>query len=87
MVVVYALFNLINTEIYIGITTDITRRLKEHNSGKSHYTKAYKPWQVFYTEQCPDYSSARTREIFLKTTAGRRELRKKLSASGLLNTE
>jgi putative endonuclease len=87
MVTVYALFNLVNDEIYIGISNDITRRLKEHNSGKSHFTKAYKPWRVFYTELCSDYTSARSRELYFKTTTGRRELRKKLSESGLLNTE
>jgi len=35
MVLVYALSNEINNEVYIGITVDIERRLKEHNSGKS----------------------------------------------------
>jgi putative endonuclease len=87
MVIVYALSNEINNEVYIGITIDISRRLKEHNSGKSRYTKAYKPWEVFYTEVCDDYAAARTREVFFKTTVGRRELRRKLSEIKLLNTE
>ena len=87
MVFVYALSNEINSELYIGITLDIERRLKEHNSGKSRYTKAYKPWKVFYTEVCEDYSAARKREVYFKTTTGRRELKRKLKEFKLLNTE
>ena len=49
VVTVYALKNSINDEIYVGISTDPERRLKEHNSGKNRYTKAFKPWSIFYT--------------------------------------
>ncbi len=87
MVTVYALFNEINTEIYIGITQDIEQRLKELNSGYSRYTKAFKPWKIFYTEVCDDYSAARKRELYFKITSGRRELRKKLMEFKLLNTD
>jgi len=75
MVIVYALSNEINSEVYIGITKDIERRLKEHNSGKFRYTRAYKPWEVFYTEVYKDYSAARKREVYFKTSSGRRELK------------
>lgn len=72
MVYVYALKNNINAEIYVGITTDIKRRLKEHNSGKNRYTKAFVPWEVFYMEEQPDYIHAREREKYLKSAAGKR---------------
>jgi putative endonuclease len=85
MVTVYALFNQINDEIYIGITADLERRLKEHNAGQSQYTKAYKPWTLFFTETCPGYPEARSREIYFKTTKGRRELRTRLADYNLLN--
>ncbi len=49
VVTVYALKNSINDEIYVGISTDPERRLKEHNSGKNRYTKAFKHWSIFYT--------------------------------------
>ena len=78
MVYVYALSNSINTEVYIGISSDPERRLKEHNQGKSRYTKAYKPWKIFYTEECDSYANARQLELYYKTTTGRREIRKKL---------
>jgi predicted GIY-YIG superfamily endonuclease len=46
-VFVYALKNQINDEIYVGISADLDRRLKEHNSGKNRYTKAFLPWTLF----------------------------------------
>lgn len=87
MVIVYALYNKINSKIYIGITIDIKRRLKEHNAGKNRYTKAFMPWMVFFKEQSEDYSSARKRELYFKSTKGRRELKRKLIELNLLNTE
>ena len=74
MVKVYSLFNRFNEEIYIGITIDLDRRLYEQNTGKSKYTKTYKPWTVFYSEECADYLSAPKREIYFNTTTGLREL-------------
>jgi hypothetical protein len=47
-VFVYALKNQINDEIYVGISADLDRRLKEHNSGKNRYTKAFLPWTLFF---------------------------------------
>jgi len=76
MITVYALKNQVNSEIYVGITNSLERRLIEHNSGRHRYTKAFKPWTVFYTEEHPDYSSARKREKYLKAASGKRFLKK-----------
>jgi putative endonuclease len=77
-VVVYALHNSINEEIYVGISKDVERRLVEHNHGSNRYTKAFRPWKVFYTEVHPTYASARKREIYFKNASGKRYLRKML---------
>ena len=74
MVTVYALKNKINNEIYVGISKDPNRRLIEHNSGKNRYTKAFSPWHIFFQELYDDYESARIREIYLKSSAGKRYL-------------
>ena len=79
MVVVYALTNTMNDEVYVGITSSLDRRITEHNSGKNRYTKAFVPWSVYYTEQQPDYPSARKREKYLKSAAGKRFLKRQLS--------
>ncbi|MBL7870937.1 MAG: GIY-YIG nuclease family protein [Cyclobacteriaceae bacterium] len=72
----YALHNFNNEEIYVGISKDVERRLAEHNLGLNRYTKAFKPWKVFYTESHPTYSSARVREKYFKNASGKRYLRK-----------
>ena len=83
MITVYALKNQINNEIYVGITKNLSVRLAEHNKGTNRYTKAFKPWTQFYTEEYPDYSSARKREKELKGTSGKRFLRNILDSGSL----
>ena len=78
MITVYALKNEVNNEIYVGITKDLTQRMKAHNQGKNRYTKAFMPWIVFYTEDYADYETARKREKALKSTTGKRFLRNQL---------
>jgi predicted GIY-YIG superfamily endonuclease len=75
MVTVYALLNQFNEEVYVGMSTAIKRRLREHNTGKNRYTKAFKPWEIFYTEEHGDWESARKREKYLKSAAGKRFLK------------
>jgi len=79
-VFVYALRNFINEEIYVGISHDVEKRLTEHNLGKNRYTKAFRPWKVFYTEPHPTYSSARVREKYFKHASGKRYLKKILGS-------
>jgi putative endonuclease len=64
-VFVYALKNQINNEIYVGISSDPERRLKEHNSGKNRYTKAFKPWSIFYTEPFEGFEVAENAKFIL----------------------
>jgi len=33
-------------EHYVGVTNNLTLRLKEHNAGKSAYTSPFKPWRI-----------------------------------------
>ena len=75
MVIVYALSNKVNEEVYVGMTSDLDRRISEHNSGKNRYTKAFLPWTVFYTEEHPEFSSARKREKYIKSASGKRFLK------------
>jgi len=59
---------------YIGSCRDVEIRLKEHNTGKQRFTKGGIPWILVYREEYSDYSSARKREIYLKTGQGRKYL-------------
>jgi putative endonuclease len=81
-VFVYALHNFINDEIYVGISKDVERRLVEHNLGSNRYTKAFKPWKVFYTEVHFSYLSARKREKYYKNASGKKYLKGILGNAG-----
>lgn len=65
-------------ELYVGFTKDLKNRLVEHNKGLSTYTKRYAPWELIYYEACRDILDAERREKYLKTTQGRRMLRRRL---------
>lgn len=54
-------------KIYVGLSNDPDRRLKEHNTGKSIYTKKYMPWHRFYLEEVIDIKQARSKEKYLKS--------------------
>jgi len=43
MFYVYVLESKKEKELYIGFTTDLRRRIAEHNSGKNKSTKPYTP--------------------------------------------
>ncbi|MEW6193646.1 MAG: GIY-YIG nuclease family protein [Bacteroidota bacterium] len=46
------------------------KRLKYHNSGKSKYTKKYRPWEIHYYETFEKKKEALKRELFFKTVSG-----------------
>jgi len=51
---------------YIGSTQNLDERLQRHNQGRSQYTKSKRPWQLVYSEEHPDRSSAIKRENQIK---------------------
>ena len=63
---------------YAGHTDDINRRLKEHNDGKSTFTKRHIPWKVFHMETFDTEYESIKREKYLKSAAGRRWMKKNL---------
>lgn len=57
-----------DTSLYTGITTNITRRIDEHNSNKNgaKYTRARQPVSLVYFEKAENRSLASKRERELK---------------------
>ena len=52
---------------YTGWTTDVERRIGEHNAGRgARYTKYRRPVELIYVEELPDRSTAMSREYELK---------------------
>jgi putative endonuclease len=78
MFYVYILKSEKNQELYIGYTSDLKRRLKEHNQGLNFSTKRYIPWSIIYYEACLEESDARRREQYLKTTQGNRLIKRRI---------
>ncbi|PIR46964.1 MAG: endonuclease [Candidatus Vogelbacteria bacterium CG10_big_fil_rev_8_21_14_0_10_45_14] len=62
--------------LYKGFTNDITRRMKEHQSGHTQTTRGMIGLDILYTETYEDMDVARGREVYLKSSAGRRFLKK-----------
>ena len=65
--------------VYKGMTNDLERRLLEHRRGKTKTTRFMVNLHVVYTEEYPTQEEARSREVYLKTAAGRRFLKLKIT--------
>ncbi len=63
---VYLLRSLKSGKFYLGWTTDLKRRLQEHNLGESCYTRLKGPWELVGYESFSDVDSAKKRERALK---------------------
>ncbi len=73
----YHAYVLINTEglFYKGSTNDLQKRINEHNTGVSKYTKRKGPWKLFYSEVFETRREAVKRELFFKSGKGREFLK------------
>ena len=56
---------------YAGVTTDLDRRVQEHNSGKSVHTNNYRPWTIATHIAFSDRSKALRFEKYIKSGSGR----------------
>jgi len=65
-----------NSSIYIGQTDDLERRWKEHQNGRIDWTSRYRPVEIAHFEVLSTREEALRREQKLKTSYGRKWLRK-----------
>ena len=56
---------------YYGSTSDLKKRLKNHNAGKSKFTKGHRPWEIIYSEKYDTRTEAIKRERFFKSIDGK----------------
>ena len=75
MAFVYVLFSDSTGRTYAGCSADWTLRLNQHNAGRVKATRRGSPWRVVHLENVEAMIEARRRELYLKTSAGRRWLR------------
>jgi len=56
-----------DSTLYCGVTTDVSRRIKEHNRGTaSRYTRGRGPVSLVARASCPDRASAQVLEAVVK---------------------
>ena len=69
------------SDIYIGQTEDISRRVYEHNAGKSISTRGFR-WELIYYEayRCKEDATARERKLKQHGQA-KRHLKDRIQAS------
>ncbi len=73
---VYALNSCERNYIYVGLTNNIERRISEHNKGYNKTTKPYLPFALIHSEAFQSRTEARAREKELKSSKGKRFLKK-----------
>ena len=79
---VYILFSRKDLLLYTGYTTDIEERVKNHNQGKTKSTAPRRPLELIFCEFYLFETDARKREMYFKTTAGKKAI--KLMLGGTL---
>lgn len=75
MYYVYVLKSEKTGKLYKGFTQDLKQRMKEHNQGKTPFTRAGIPWRLMYYEAFLSKTDARREELFLKTGKGKERIK------------
>ena len=75
MYYVYVLYSKTKKKLYKGSTSDLKRRLREHNLGSVFSTQSGKPWSLIYYEAFINKTDARREELFLKSGKGRERIK------------
>ena len=79
MYYVYVLLSGVDGGFYTGLTGDLKHRVQKHSEGKVVTTRDRRPLELVYYEACNSRKDACRREKYLKTGAGKRYLRNRLS--------
>ena len=74
----YILYSLKDGGYYIGFTSNLKLRLKEHAKRSVKSTKFRTPFKLIHYEYFIDENDAKAREEFLKSGFGREQIRKML---------
>ncbi len=76
MFYVYVLNSLSRNYIYVGMSSDIERRIHDHNKGYNKTTKPYRPFTLVLVEEYETRNMAREREKYLKSGIGKEYLKR-----------
>ncbi len=88
---VYVIQSRVDGRLYKGMTTNLEKRIKQHNNGENKSTKGFLPWVLMTAkgfkpptppvlhEAYPSRVAARKREIYFKSGSGREFLKEFLN--------
>lgn len=76
MYYVYILYSRLDKDLYIGCTSDLRKRISQHNSGRVFSTKNRIPFQLIYYEAFINKTDAFVREKWLKSGWGHNQINK-----------
>lgn len=80
MYFVYVIKNLDDKTFYTGFTTSLKNRILGHNRNKNISTKNRGLYKLVYFEGCINKKDAFHREIYLKTSWGKRYIKNRLKS-------
>ncbi len=75
---IYILQSQKNNSLYIGYTSALKKRFKEHNNGESLSTKPFIPYKLIFYEAFLNRIDAKNRELYLKSGYGRKTIKSML---------
>ena len=67
-----------NGQRYVGMTSDLRRRLEEHDAGRSSHTSKFRPWRLVTYVAFSDRIKAEAFEGYLKSGSGHAFANKRL---------
>ena len=79
---VYVLQSPKDGRLYTGVTANLSRRLAEHNRGKTSSLRARRPLTLAYSEEYATRGEALARERYFKTPEGGVLKRRLVSQAG-----
>jgi len=78
----YILYSAKLNKYYVGSTSDMERRLFDHNRGKEKFTRTGMPWELVYAEPFEELAMARRRELEIKKKKSRKYIESLISSAG-----
>ena len=77
----YSVYVLRNSQgrLYVGFTTDLERRVRQHKEGEGGWTRSRGPWELVHFESFATRAEAMQRERNLKRGKTNQELRERLT--------
>jgi putative endonuclease len=78
---VYILFSEKDHLLYTGYSGNIEKRIEAHNSGQTKSTMHRRPLQLVFCEFYLFEEDARNREMYFKTTMGKKAIRLMLNST------